>query len=281
MSYRPFAVTVVAATTMSASFRRLRLAGGELAELEWAGVDQRVKLVLAGADLQEALTTEPGDGWYATWCALPEGVRPPMRTYTIAAHRPDQCEVDIDVAVHGEAGPLSRFALGARPGDRLLLVAPGRGGAAAGGVAWRPGGARHVLCVGDETALPAIRNIVATLDAGQACRVVLEVPHDDDRLPLPSPARVRVDWAVRSPGAPVGTAADRVLFGGPGSPASPGEPDPDLWQEASGDDHDRYAWVAGEVGWVNRLRKRLAAAGYDGRNAAFMGYWRAGHPSRG
>lgn len=187
MSYRPFAVTVVAATMVSASFRRLRLAGAGLAELEWAGVDQRVKLVLAGADLLEALTIEPGDGWYATWCALPEGVRPPMRTYTIAAHRPDQCEIDIDVAVHGEAGPLSRFAQRARPGDRLLLVAPGRGGAAAGGVAWRPGGARHVLCVGDETALPAIRNIVATLDAGQACWVVLEVPTKTTGSPCPPP----------------------------------------------------------------------------------------------
>ena len=43
----------------------------------------------------------------------------------------------------------------------------------------------------------------------------------------------------------------------------------------------RYAWVAGEVGWVNRLRKRLGGAGYGRGNAAFMGYWREGHAARG
>jgi NADPH-dependent ferric siderophore reductase len=79
----------------------------------------------------------------------------------------------------------------------------------------------------------------------------------------------------------VGVRAEEVMFGGATSPTSPGDPDPDLWQEATGTADDRYAWVAGEVAWVNRLRKHLATRGYTGANASFMGYWRAGHPSRG
>jgi NADPH-dependent ferric siderophore reductase len=285
MSYRLFRVRVAATTRLSASFHRVTLHAPELAELAWAGVDQRVKLIVPTADQFDSFaaddSTTGGDGWYAWWCGQPEDSRPPMRTYTISGHRREAGEVDIDFAVHGEAGPLSRFALHARAGDRLLLVAPGPSRGPADGLAWRPGGARHVLCVGDETALPAIRNILAVLEPHQTCRVVIEVPDDSDRLPLPSPAEVQVDWVVRPAGAGVGSAADRVLFGQPSSPASPDEVDPDLWQEAVDQDLARYAWVAGEVGWVNRVRRRLAPAGFGRGNAAFMGYWREGHAARG
>ena len=279
MSYRPFFVSVLRTEQLSATFRRLTFGSPDLAGLAWAGVDQRVKLVLAtGAQRDELRTTED---WFAWWRALPDDVRPPMRTYTIAAHRPDDGEVDIDFAVHGDSGPLSRFAVDARPGARLLLVAPGPGAEPDAGVAWRPASARRLLCVGDETALPAIRNILGTLSADQSCDVLLEVPHVSDRLTLPSSAQVRIDWVVRRPGDEVGRRADKLLFGGATSPSSPGDPDPDLWEESTGTAADRYAWVAGEVAWVNRLRKRLAGQGYSRGNAAFMGYWRAGHPSRG
>ncbi len=285
MSYRLFVVSVAATEQLSATFRRLTLAAPELAELAWAGVDQRVKLLLPDAGQLAGLPAEPSEawaqaGWYQWWVQQPEETRPPMRTYTVAGHRPEAGELDIDFAVHGDTGPLSRFALDAVPGDRLLLVAPA-GGGSADGLAWRPGRARRLLCVGDETALPAIRNILAVLEADQTCQVVVEVPHDSDRLPLPSPARVRVDWAVRPAGAAVGSAAERVLFDSPASPDSPTELDPELWEEADGADQDRYAWIAGEVGWVNRLRKRLAPAGYGRGNAAYMGYWREGHAARG
>lgn len=279
MSYRVFVVSVARTERLSATFRRLTLAGSALADLAWAGVDQRVKLLLPTETQLAAVPTD--DSWFEWWSRQPDDVRPPMRTYTIAAHRPEAGEVDIDFAVHGDSGPLSRFALSARPGDRLLLVAPGRHRGPADGLAWRPGRARRLLCVGDETALPAIRNILAVLDPGQSCQVVVEVPDAEDRLSLPSPGRVRIDWAVRPPGAAVGSAADAVLFGEPASPTSPGEFDEDLWEEADADTDDRYAWIAGEVGWVNRMRKRLAPAGYGRGNAAFMGYWRDGHAARG
>ncbi len=277
MSYRSFGVTVVANHPLSPTFRRLTLGSRALAALAWAGADQRVKLLVGDRGQLDELGDD--DGWYARWSGLPETGRPPMRTYTIAASRPERCEVDIDFAVHGDAGPLSRFARRAVPGDHLVLVAPARGEGAADGLAWHPGTARRLLCVGDETALPAIRNILAGLGPGPDCRCVIEVPDAGDRVPLPSPVPVRVQWAVRRAGEPVGAAADRVLFGGPPGPAS--SEDPDLWQEATSSDSGRYAWVAGEVGWVNRVRKRLGPAGFGRANASFMGYWREGHPSRG
>lgn len=279
MSYRLFFVSVLRSERLSPTYRRLTFGSPDLAELAWGGVDQRVKLVLAAPD---QLAAVPADGdWFEWWRALPDEVRPPMRTYTIAAHRPEVCEVDIDFAVHGDSGPLSGFAASAESGDRLLLVAPGPDAARDVGVAWRPAAARRLLCIGDETALPAIRNILGTLSADQTCDVLIEVPDAFDVTELPSAAQVRIDWVVRRAGEPVGVRAEEVMFSRATSPSSPGEPDPDLWQEATGTAGDRYAWVAGEVAWVNRVRKRLATRGYSGVNASFMGYWRAGQPSRG
>ena len=279
MSYHLFDVVVLGSVQLSATFRRITLSSPDLADLLWAGVDQRVKLILPTGALGAGIPA--GEDWFEWWRALPDDVRPPMRTYTLAAHRPAVGEVDIDFALHGDSGPMSGFALTAVAGDRLLLMAPVRGGAPDAGVAWRPGGARTLLCIGDETALPAIRNILGTLSADQSCKVLLEVPDASDRLPLSSAAQLRLDWVIRSPGQQVGVRAEKVLFGDAGSPASPGDPDPDLWQEATGDATERYAWVAGEVGWVNRVRRRLASSGYGRENASFMGYWRAGFPARG
>ncbi|HEY3340165.1 MAG TPA: siderophore-interacting protein [Propionicimonas sp.] len=279
MSYGLFAVAVLRTEHLSATFRRITFGSPRLADLVWGGLDQRVKLVLATAD---QLAGVPGDDdWFEWWRSLPDAVRPPMRTYTIAAHRPGEGEVDIDFAVHGDSGPLSSFARGARPGDRLLLVAPGPGAEPDVGVAWRPASARRLLCVGDETALPAIRNILGTLSADQTCDVLVEVPDASDPCALPTAAQVRITWVVRRPGEAVGTRAEAVMFGTAASPSSPGEADPDLWEEATGTAGDRYAWVAGEVAWVNRLRTHLATRGYTGANASFMGYWRSGFPSRG
>lgn len=278
MSYRMFDVAVCRAERLSATFHRLTLAAPELAQVAWAGVDQRVKLVLPAPP--EAGTPADGD-WFEWWRALPDELRPPMRTYTLSAHRPEAGEVDIDFAVHGDTGPLSGFARRADVGDRVFLVAPASDAPPDAGVAWRPGTASQLLCIGDETALPAIRNILRGLSRDQSCEVLVEVPHPSDRLPLVTAARLRLNWVVRPVGAPVGSRAEEVLFGAPTSPDSPTEPDPDLWLEATGSGAERYAWVAGEVAWVNRLRRRLAPAGYGRGNAAFMGYWRAGHPARG
>jgi len=279
MSYGPFPVSLLRTEQLSATFRRLTFGSPALAELAWAGVDQRVKLVLAtDAQLDDVRRTPD---WFEWWRTLPDDVRPPMRTYTIAAHRPAAGEVDIDVAVHGDSGPLSRFAVDARAGSRLLLVAPGPGAKPDSGVAWRPAAASRLLCIGDETALPAIRNILGALTPDQSCDVLLEVPDASDLFGLPSTAQVRINGVVRRPGEGVGSRAEEVLFGDAASPSSPGDPDPDLWQEATGTADDRYAWVAGEVAWVNRVRKHLATRGYTGANASFMGYWRAGFPSRG
>ena len=48
--------------------------------------------------------------WYARWRALPDERRNPIRTYTVRAVRRDAPEVDVDIVLHGDGGPASRWA---------------------------------------------------------------------------------------------------------------------------------------------------------------------------
>lgn len=74
-------------------------------------------------DLFEIAKLEEHD-WFYAYRALPEGQRLPMRTYTIRALRPARAEVDVEFVLHGDNGPASRWAMDARPGDRLAMTAP-------------------------------------------------------------------------------------------------------------------------------------------------------------
>lgn len=271
--YRTFAVRLTGRRTVSPSFVRITLAGDDLASCSPVLLDQRVKLVLGDADVIAGLADS--DNWYQAWLALPDADRPAMRTYTLVAVRPGSGgagEVDIDVAVHpwdGEA-PGMDYATKAALGTPAVLVAgdAGHPGHDTVGVAWRPGAAAEVLLVGDETALPAICNIAATLAPSMRGRIVVEVPHEGDVRPISAPTGVVVEWRVRERG-------ERVA-GVFGRPVADTEADgEDLWEEVDGH-AGRYGWVAGEANWVRELRAEARTADVPKGQVAFMGYWKKG-----
>lgn len=285
LPYRPWLVRLAARERLSPSFVRLTLAAPDLAHCAPTLLDQRVKLVV-GAGLERLVACED---WWAAWVggAAEQAV---MRTYTLAAVRPERGEVDVDVVVHDDPGsevgspsgagdgsgfglgPISTWALRAAVGTRCVLVAadvryPGHDAA---GVAWRPNGARDVLLVGDETALPAIANIAAVLPPAMTGTIVLEVPVAGDVRDLATPAGVNVTWCIRARGE---SAADAVAF----PAATPVDPEEDLlWDEGSGEADGWYGWVAGEAGMVRRLRAMARAAGVSRDRISFMGYWKQG-----
>lgn len=286
-SYRPFAVDVSAVEDVSPTFRRLTFTGPDLVECGGVLLDQRIKVVLA-----EPTAELLGPDWYAAWRGAAGAVPPVMRTYTLSAIDRERGTVDIDFACRPAHGPASRFAQDARPGSRLLLVAPDAlsPAAATDGIAWRPGSARHVLLVGDETALPAIRNILRDLPAATTGEVVLDLPHEGDAVDVVGPDRIRIT-VVRRDRTGVGVAAREALrpwFGGGAdvSAAASGLPQPDaeelLWDEADLHAADTsYAWCAGEATWMADLRRQHRQAPRPGRAVSVMGYWRAGQPSPG
>jgi NADPH-dependent ferric siderophore reductase len=264
--WRLFDARVRALNRLSPSFLRVTFTGDDLDVFADNGFDQRIKLVFpAGSGYPEL----PGDvDWYGWWRGLPDDVRPPIRTYTARAVRAGRREVDVDVVLHGDAGPASRWA-----GDH-------------GGVEWRAAPGSPVLLAGDETAAPAICAILARLPEDAYGEALLEVPHDDDALAVSTPDGIRLTWLTRghdAPGAalvPAVRAAAARLHSGP-SGAAPAEPDEDelLWDVAAAVPAVAapYAWLAGEAGVIKALRRHLVAdLGWDRRSVAFMGYWRIG-----
>lgn len=110
-----------------------------------------------------------------------------IRAYTIRSINLDRGEMNIDFVVHeGDDVPGATWALTARPGDPAGLIGPGGGGVPA---------ARKLILAGDETALPAIARIAASVPADAELRILLEVADKQEEQPLTSSASMDVTAA--------------------------------------------------------------------------------------
>lgn len=256
--FRWFETRLAARTRVCPSYVRITLAGRDLDAVSPTLLDQRVKLALGGESSLDALAG--ADDWFARWRALGASA-PALRTYTLARVRPGAVDIDVVVPPSGHRGPGIDFATSAPVGTRVGLIAADRtrDGHDHVGVAWQPGEARRVLVVGDDTAVPAVRNICRSLRPGVQGRVLLEVPTDGDVQDVAVPRGVEVDWFVRERG-------QRIVTGAAGAAHD------DLWVEGCAG--DRFAWVAGESAWVRGLRPLVADLGFARHESSFMGYWR-------
>ena len=305
----PFRVTVAKAETLSPHFKRIVFQGPDLQDFADAGYDERIKILLPLPDgslptpsFFEASPENPL-AWYQQWRALPAERRNPLRTYTVRKVRPGSEQIDVDFVIHDHAGPAGAFAEAARPGDRAIIIGPNaHAGGPVAGMDFHPGQSRHLLLVGDETAVPAIAAIMGSLirDHWQGDGVaVIEVPTEEDRLPLPEHEGIRVIWTTcdeSGHGHALIEAMQNLLEDLPiHSPTAVAdesskeftEIDIDkelLWEtadaaqaDASIHVDDLYAWIAGEAATVRELRRMLVRdRGMDRRSVSFMGYWRQG-----
>ncbi len=270
--YSAFRVRVDRTARLSPGFVRITLAGDALRNFAPWGLDQRIKLVLPMRDgttpefgLQTDPTPHPRE-WYARWKALPEDERNVLRTYTPSAIRSDAGEIDVDVFVHEPAGPASTWAMTCAPGDELTITGPdARAGWTGYGIHFvPPQGYGRLLLIGDESALPAVRNIVCAMPP-TAMDVLLEVADPDDAVLAASVApesraRIRVVARDGMPGKSLEKAARAWLTA-----------HSDLLAGA-------YAWIAGEASATTRIRGLLTAGGMTKEQVAFLGYWKSGGP---
>ena len=288
--WRLFTAEVRAVRRLSPSFLRVTFTGPDLHRFADNGYDQRIKLAfpLPG---ERSVRLPDGPDWYARLRALPGHLRNPVRTYTAREVRRDLAEVDVDLVLHGDVGPATRWARGAPPGDEVGILGPDAGyGGEHGGVEFRPPpSAPPLLLAGDETAVPAICAILARLPADTRGRALLEVPGSADVLPVVAPPGVEVGWLPRGTGAhgsrlvpAVAAAAEALLSGQVADRSAPlTEVDVDreiLWEvPAAAVAAPLYAWLAGEAGVIRILRRHLVTRrGLDRGAVAFMGYWRLG-----
>ncbi|MDZ4232545.1 MAG: siderophore-interacting protein [Dietzia sp.] len=284
--YSAFPVTVAHSRQLSPGFRRITLAGQSLRHFAEWGLDQRIKLVLPmpdGSRPDFGLLADPTphpSHWYARWKELPEDRRNALRTYTPAAIRPEVGEIDVDVFLHQPAGPASTWAATCAPGDELVLTGPdARAGYTGYGIHYTPPEPpSRLLLVGDASALPAIRNILAALAPDTPADVFLELADPADNT-LDTPAS---GTRIRVVEADVATLGSSVDSSGGGTDDSALERAVREWGAQNGAvlaADPAYAWIAGEAGATTRLRRYLTVdlAMPKGR-VAFLGYWKLGGP---
>lgn len=303
---------------LSPSFVRIRFGGRGFEHLgpEGPTLDQRVKLLIPAAGRSVPTALLDAESWYAGWLALPEAERGHIRTYTARAveGEGEERQLVVDVVLHGPdahgagAGPAGTWAARAAVGDEIGLLAPRRGHERSfGGIEFAPGAARRLVCVADETAVPALASILESLPDDTTGVAVIEVPDATDFLDVHIPAGIEAHWIARG-GRARGeqtlallreclrldtdgrTVADLPSLGR-------ADLDDDVWEtpvySSSGDDvtaaadeprtlgpDDTYAWVAGDSDTVKACRRLLVGEGGMPRSqVAFMGYWKQGRAS--
>jgi NADPH-dependent ferric siderophore reductase len=192
----------------------------------------------------------------AVRAALPDGVAPRLRAYTVRSFDPQARELTIDVVVHGDEGLAGPWAAAATVGEEVVVQGPGG--------AWSPPtDVHHQLLVGDASALPAIAVALERLPSDARGMAIIEVESASDELALQAPAGVQVQWVHARPGAPGAALVDATL----------------AWPWPDG---PVGAFVHGEAGAVRSLRTYLRVDRRVPRELlSISGYWRLGVDDEG
>jgi NADPH-dependent ferric siderophore reductase len=252
---------------------RVTLAGDDLAGFSVERPAASVRVLLPASGAEELVIP----AWNGNEFLLPDGRRPTIRTFTPRHLDAEALELVLDVVIHG-SGPASEWAATAKPGALVAVSGPGRGYAIASE-------APSFLLVGDETAIPAISQLLEALavetqaikapaveaqavealaveapavEAPVPVQVHIEVAHPDARLPLPDHAQATVEWWDLPAGAPSGEALVQAVR------------DADLAPGTS-------VWAAGEAAAMQRIRRHLFdERGLPRSQATVRGYWKHG-----
>ena len=225
---------------------RVTFAGPELEGLTVEDPAASVRLLLPSPGAHELVVPS----WNGNEFLLPDGLRPTIRTFTPRRLEPEALELDLEIVLHGD-GVASRWAEAARPGDPAAVSGPGRGYAV-------DRDAPAFLLAGDETAIPAISQLLEALPASTPVQVHVEVAHPDARIALPRHPSAAVEWYDLPSGAPAGDALVAAVRGADLAPAT-------------------RVWVAGEAATMQRIRRDLFEhRGLSRAQATVRGYWKHG-----
>jgi NADPH-dependent ferric siderophore reductase len=230
---------------------RVTLSGSELVgfTVEQPAASVRVLLPSSGAGELVA------PSWNGNEFLLPDGRRPTIRTFTPWRVDPEAAELDVGIVVHG-GGVASDWAVSAEPGQPAAISGPGRGYTV-------DRDAPAYLVAGDETAIPAITQVLDAIPGETPVQVRIEVARPDGRLALPAHPGATVEWCDRPSGAPPGDALGAAVR------------NVDLPDGAR-------VWAAGEAAAVQRIRRHLFDdRGLPRAQTSVRGYWKNGRAGDG
>ena len=165
--------------------------------------DKYVKIIF----VDPALGLEPPYDMAALRETLPPERLPVTRTYTVRWVDTERQRLAIDFVVHGTEGIAAPWAVGAKPGDPLVLSGAG------GAYAPDPDDDWH-LFLGDESALPAIGSALEALPRDARGLAYLETQHRDPAIDQAAPDGVEITWLDRpNPGTEPRLLADALTAG--------------------------------------------------------------------
>ena len=239
-------VEVRAVEALTPRLTRVTLGG---AEMEGFAVDQpaaSVRLLLPSSGEPDVVIPT----WAGNEFLMPDGSRAVIRTFTPRRFDPGALELALDIVLHG-GGAASAWAAAAAPGDAAAVSGPGRG------YAIDPD-APAFLLAGDETAIPAIGQLLEVLPPDTPVRVEVEVAAPEARLPFGGHPTAPVTWH------------DLPAGGAPGDALVAAVREAEI-------DAATAVWVAGEAASVQRIRRHLfEERGLSRRQATVRGYWKRG-----
>jgi NADPH-dependent ferric siderophore reductase len=230
---------------------RVTLVGDELAGLTVEQPAASVRVLLPTHGTRELVVPS----WKGNEFLLPDGRRPTIRTFTPWRVDPERLELDVGIVVHG-GGAASDWATSTDPDAPAAVSGPGRGYAV-------DGDAPAFLVAGDETAIPAVTQVLEALPAESAVHVRIEIAHPDGRLELPEHPGATVEWCELPPGSTPGDALAAAVRDVELAP-------------------DTRVWAAGEAAAVQRIRRHLFEdRGLPRAQTSVRGYWKHGRAGDG
>jgi NADPH-dependent ferric siderophore reductase len=186
--------------------------------------------------------------WNGNEFRLRDGTRPVIRTFTPRRFDLDANELQLQMVVHDGGGIASDWATRAEPGLAAAISGTGRGYTV-------DAEARAFVLAGDETALPAMSQLLEHLPVSADVRVDIEITTPDARLDL---GAADVHWHVLPADRRAGDALVAAV------------------QSIDIRDGARI-WVAGEAAAVQRIRKHLFnERGIARAQTTVRGYWKLG-----
>ncbi|MEM9201341.1 MAG: siderophore-interacting protein [Actinomycetota bacterium] len=238
-------LAVVHTQPRSPRMMRVVVGGPELDGLEMPEPAASVRLLVPWPGEAFELPT-----WNGNEFLLTDGRRPALRTFTPVSIEENALTLDI---VRHPGGAISDWAETVGPGDPCAVSGPGRGETI-------DLDATRYVVLGDETALPAIEQLLEAMPAATAVEVHIELEHPHARLELPAHPAATIIWHEAERGAPPGASLRRAV------------------ETVAIDDGTRL-WAAGEAAAVQAIRKHLFdVRGVARSHTTIRGYWKVPRP---
>jgi NADPH-dependent ferric siderophore reductase len=237
-------VEVVEKVERSPRLLRITLTGDGLRSLVVDQPAASIRLLVPAPD-DDGLEMPTWDG---NEFLLADGSRPLLRTFTPLRVDNERGRMDVEIVRH-DGGAISGWAETAAPGDRAAVSGPGRGFDL-------PDGVTRLILLGDETALPAVGQLMEWVPAGVDVEAHVEVITGDAVVEMVGDHHDAVTWHV-SVSDPPGSALVEVARSFADLPES------------------THLWAAGEASAMQAIRSHLfTELGLARSRATVRGYWK-------